>query len=45
MLPVLPRSVNSVAYVKRIYFEIYVSWQAQFFVRLEDDSSCSAHYK
>ena len=44
-LPVAPRSVNSVACVKRIQHEIHVSWQAQYFVRLEDDSSCSAHYK
>ena len=39
------RSVNSVACVKRIQHEIHVSWQAQYFVRLEDDTSCSAHYK
>ena len=45
MLPVVPRSVNSVACVKRIQHEIHVSWQAQSFVRLEDDTSCSAHYK
>ena len=38
MLPVVPRSVNSVACVKRIQHEIYVSWQAQSFVRLEDDT-------
>ena len=45
MLPVAPRSVNSVACVKRIQHEIHVSWQAQYFVRLEDDTSCPAHYK
>ena len=45
VLPVAPRSVNSVACVKRIQHEIHVSWQAQYFVRLEDDTSCSAHYK
>ena len=28
MLPVVPRSVNSVACVKRIQHEIHVSWQA-----------------
>ena len=31
MLPVVPRSVNSVACVKRIQHEIHVSWQAQYF--------------
>ena len=45
MLPVVPRSVNSVACVKRIQHEIHVSWQAQYLVKLEDDTSCSAHCK
>ena len=45
MLPVVPRSVNSVACVKRIQHEIHVSWQAQSFVRLEDVACRSAHCK
>ena len=40
MLPVVPRIVNSVSCVKRIQHEIHVSWQAQYFVRLEDDTRC-----
>ena len=38
MLPVAPRSVNSVSCVKRIQHEIHFSWQAQYLVRLEDDT-------
>ena len=43
MLLVAPRIVNSVSCVKRIQHEIHFSWQAQYLVRLEDDSCCSAH--
>ena len=45
VLPVAPRNVNSVVCVKRIQHEIHVSWQAQYFVRLEANTSCSVHYK
>ena len=44
MLLVAPRIVNSVSCVKRIQHENF-SWQAQYLVRLEDDSCCSAHCK
>ena len=40
-----PRIVNSFSCVKRIQHEIHFSWQAQYLVRLEDDTSCSAHCK
>ena len=41
------RIVNSgsVSCVKRIQHEIHFSWQAQYLVKLEDDSCCSAHCK
>ena len=39
------RIVNDVSYVMRINHEIHFSWQAQYLVRLEDDTSCSAHCK
>ena len=39
------RSVNSVSCVKRIQHEIHFAWQAQYLVKLEDDSCCSAHCK
>ena len=42
---VAPRIVNSVSCVKRIQHEIHFSWQAKYLVRLEDDTSCSAHCK
>ena len=45
MTYVAPRIVNSVSCVKRIQHEIHFSWQAQYLVRLEDDTSCSAHCK
>ena len=45
MTPVAPRIVNSVAFVTRINHEIQFSWQAQYLVKLEADSCCSAHCK
>ena len=39
------RIVNSVSCVKRIQHEIHFSWQAQYFVRFEDGTGCSAHCK
>ena len=38
-----PRIVNDVSYVMRINHEIHFAWQAQYLVKLEDDSCCSAH--
>ena len=45
MIPVAPRIVNDVSYVKRINHESDFAWQAQCLVKLEDDSCCSAHCK
>ena len=42
---VAPRIVNDVSYVRRINDEIHFAWQAQYLVRLEGDSGCSAHCK
>ena len=44
-MPVAPRIVNDVSYVTRINHEIRFAWPAQYLVRLEDDSCCSAHCK
>ena len=38
-----PRIVNSVSFVTRINHEIHFSWQAQYLVRLGNDTCCSAH--
>ena len=43
MTSVAPRSVNDVSYVTLLNHEIHFSWQVQYLVKLEDDSSCSAH--
>ena len=46
MTPVAPHIVSSVSFVTRInHDEIYFSWQAQYLVKLEADSCCSAHCK
>ena len=45
MTLVAPRILNSVSRVKRIQHEIHFLWQAQYLVRLEDDTCCSAHSK
>ena len=37
-----PRILNDVSYVRRINHEIHFAWQAQYLVKLEGDSSCSA---
>ena len=42
MALVAPRILNDVSYVRRINHEIHFAWQAQFFVKLEGDSCCSA---
>ena len=45
MTPVAPRIVNSVSYVTRIMDEVDFLWQAQYLVRLDNDTCCSAHCK
>ena len=45
MTLVTPRIVNSVSGVKRIDHESHFSWQAQYLLKLEADSCCSAHCK
>ena len=45
MIPVAPRIVNDVSSVMRINHEIHFAWQAQYLVKLDCDSCCSAHCK
>ena len=45
MTPVAPRIVNDVSYATRINRENHSSWQAQYLVRLVNDTCCSAHCK
>ena len=45
MTLVTPRIVNSVSCVKRIDHESHFSWQAQYLLKLEAGSCCSAHCK
>ena len=45
MTLVAPRIVNDVSFVRRINHEIHFAWQAQYLVKLEGDSCCSAHCK
>ena len=45
MIRVASRMVNDFSYVMRINHEIHFAWQAQYLVKLEDDSCCSAHCK
>ena len=45
MTLVTPRFVNSVSCVKRIDHESHFSWQAQYLLKLEADSCCSAPCK
>ena len=45
MTLVTPRIVNSVSCVKRIDHGSHFSWQAQYLLKLEADSCCSAHCK
>ena len=40
-----PRIGNGVSYVTRITDDIDFAWQAQYLVKLEGDSCCSAHCK
>ena len=45
MTLVAPRVVNDVSYVTRINDEGDFSWQAQYLLRLDNDTRCSAHCK
>ena len=45
MTLVAPRILNDVSYVTRINHEIHFVWQAQYLVKVEGDSCCSAHSK
>ena len=45
MTHVALRIVNNVSCVTRINHEIHFSWQAQYLVRLGNDTCCSAHCK
>ena len=45
MTPVAPRIGNDVSYVRTIKQPSHFSWQAQYLVRLDSDTCCSAHWK
>ena len=45
MTPVAPRIVNDVSYVRNYYHESDFVGQAQYLVKLEGDSCCSAQCK
>ena len=45
MTPDAPRTVNDVAYVTRIKHVSHSVWQAQYLVRLDGDTCCSARCK
>ena len=45
MTPVAPRIGNDVSYVRTIKQWSHFSWQAQYLVRLDRDTCCSAHCK
>ena len=45
MSPVAPRIVNNVSYVRKINHESHFAWQAQYLMRLEGDTCCSAPCK
>ena len=45
MTPVALRIVNNVSCVKRINHDIHFAWQAQYLVRLDNDTCCPAHWK
>ena len=40
-----PRIGNYVSYVTQITDDIHCVWQAHYLVRLEQDFTCSAHWK
>ena len=45
MTHVAPRIVNNISFVSRINHEIHFSWQAQYLVKLDNDTCYSAHCK
>ena len=45
MTPVAPRIANRVSNVTGIHDDGDFSWQAQYLVRLDNNSCCSAHCK
>ena len=45
MTPVAPRTVNDVSYVMRTKYVSLSASQAQYLVRLDRDTCCSAHCK
>ena len=45
MTPVAPRIVSDVSYVTTIKHASHSVWQAQYLVRLDGDTCCSAHCK
>ena len=44
-MPVAPRIVNDVSHVTGTNHECHFTWQAQYLVRVEGASCCSAHCK
>ena len=40
-----PRIGNEVLYVTQIIDDIHFAWQAQYLVKLEGGSCCSAHWQ
>ena len=42
---VAPRIASDVSFLMRINHEIHFAWQAQYLVKLDCDSCCSAHCK
>ena len=45
MTPVALRTVNDVSYVMRTKYASLSAWQAQYLVRFDRDTCCSAHCK
>ena len=45
VMPVAPRIVNDVSYVSGINHDVHIVWQAQYLLKWEGDSCCSAHWK
>ena len=45
MTHVAPRTVNDVSYVMMIKYVSLSAWQAQYLVRLDSDTCCSAQWK
>ena len=45
MTKVALRIVKDVSYVRLINHKIHFAWQAQYFVTLQADRGCSAHWK